>query len=87
MLMSSLFYIHNGPINIASLSSVKCRIARAPVTMENTDITSQHSQQEIFVVPHASTLTQNATSPVGPVTPRIYWSCKFLTGPTFFSLT
>ena len=35
----------------------------------------------------ASTLTQNGTGPVGPVTPRIYWSCKFFTGPTNFSWT
>ena len=32
----------------------------------------------------ASTLTQNETGPVGPVTPSIYWSCKMFTGPTFF---
>ena len=32
----------------------------------------------------ASTLTQNDTGPVGPVTPSIYWSCKIFTGPTFF---
>ena len=32
----------------------------------------------------ASKLTQNDTGPVGPVTPSIYWSCKFFTGPTFF---
>ena len=32
----------------------------------------------------ASTLTQNDTAPVGPVTPSIYWSCKMFTGPTFF---
>ena len=31
-----------------------------------------------------STLTQNDTGPVGPVTPSICWSCKILTGPTFF---
>ena len=35
----------------------------------------------------ASTLTQNDTGPVGPVTPRIYWSCKIFTGPTNLSLT
>ena len=35
----------------------------------------------------ASTLTQNGTGPVGPVTLRIYWSCKIFTGPTIFSLT
>ena len=32
----------------------------------------------------ASTLTQDDTGPVGPVTPSIYWSCKRFTGPTFF---
>ena len=32
----------------------------------------------------ASTLTQNDTGPVGPLTPSIYWSCKMFTGPTFF---
>ena len=32
----------------------------------------------------ASTLTQNDTGPVGPVTPTICWSCKIFTGPTFF---
>ena len=32
----------------------------------------------------ASTLTQNGTGPVGPVSPRIYWSCKNFTGPTNF---
>ena len=32
----------------------------------------------------ASTLTQNDTGPVGPVTPSIYWSCKMFTGPIFF---
>ena len=31
----------------------------------------------------ASTLTQDDTGPVGPVTPSIYWSCKMFTGPTF----
>ena len=35
----------------------------------------------------ASTLIQNGTGPVGPVTLRIYWSCKNLTGPTISSLT
>ena len=30
-------------------------------------------------------LTQTVTGPVGPVTPRIYWSCKNFTGPTIFS--
>ena len=35
----------------------------------------------------ASTLTQNGAGPVGPVTPRIYWSCKIFTGPTNLSLT
>ena len=35
----------------------------------------------------ASTLTQNGTGPVEPVTPRIYWSCKDFSGPTNFSLT
>ena len=34
-----------------------------------------------------STLTQNATGPIGPESPRILWSCKILTGPTYFSLT
>ena len=42
---------------------------------------------ERFLYPQASTLTQNDTGPVGPVTPSIYWSCKIFTGPTFFSLT
>ena len=32
----------------------------------------------------ASTLTKKVTGPVGPVTPRIYWSCKKITGPTIF---
>ena len=32
----------------------------------------------------ASTLNQNDTGPVGPVTPSIYWFCKMFTGPTFF---
>ena len=32
----------------------------------------------------ASTLTQTVTGPVGPVTPRIYWSSKDFTGPTIF---
>ena len=27
------------------------------------------------------------TGPVGLVTPRIYWSCKIITGPINFSLT
>ena len=35
-------------------------------------------------IPQASTLTQNDTGPVGPVTPSIYWSCKKFTGPTLF---
>ena len=38
-------------------------------------------------ISQASTLTQNVTGPVGPVKPRINWSCKILTGPTSFSLT
>ena len=32
----------------------------------------------------ASKLTQTVTGPVGPVTPRIYWSCEIVTGPTIF---
>ena len=35
----------------------------------------------------ASTLTQNVTGPIRPVTPSIYWSCKIFTDPTHFSLT
>ena len=38
----------------------------------------------IYVRVQASTLTQNNTGPVGPVTPSICWSCKMFTGPTFF---
>ena len=38
----------------------------------------------IFIYSQASTLTQNDTGPVGPVTPSIYWSCKKFTGPTLF---
>ena len=38
----------------------------------------------IVVCVQASTLTQNDTGPVGPVTPNIYWSCEMFTGPTFF---
>ena len=38
----------------------------------------------ILVEYQASTLTQNDTGPVGPVTPSIYWSYKMFTGPTFF---
>ena len=38
-------------------------------------------------IQQASTLTQNVTGPVGPVTPTIYWSCNFFIGPTNFSLT
>ena len=34
----------------------------------------------------ASTLTKYGSGPVGPVTLRIYWSCKNFTGPTIFSL-
>ena len=36
-----------------------------------------------------STLTQNVTGPVAPITPRIYWSSKIFTGPTsfFFNIT
>ena len=37
-----------------------------------------------FMIMQASTLTQNHTGPVGPVTPSICWSCKLFTGPTFF---
>ena len=40
----------------------------------------------ILKVLQASMLTQTVTGPVGPVTPRIYWSCKIFTGPTIFSL-
>ena len=32
-------------------------------------------------IKQTSTLTQNVTGLVGPVTPRVYWSCKFFTGP------
>ena len=32
----------------------------------------------------ASTLTLKVTGPIGPVAPRIYWSCKILTGPTSY---
>ena len=35
----------------------------------------------------ASTRTQTVTGPEGPVTPRVYWSCKMFTGPTKFSLS
>ena len=35
----------------------------------------------------ASTLTQNFTGRVGPVTPIIYWSRKVFISPTHFSLT
>ena len=38
----------------------------------------------VHEIRQASTLTQNDTGPVGPVTPSIYWSCKKFTGPTFF---
>ena len=37
-----------------------------------------------FITKQASTLTQNDTGPVGPVTPSICWSYKIFTGPTFF---
>ena len=37
-----------------------------------------------FLLIQASTLTQNDTGPVGPVTPSICWSCNIFTGPTFF---
>ena len=40
---------------------------------------------EFYLKPmQASTLTKKVTGPVGPVTPRIYWSCKKITGPTIF---
>ena len=37
----------------------------------------------------ASTLTQNDTGPVGPVTPSIYWSCKkvYWSYIVFFNIT
>ena len=38
----------------------------------------------VYICEQASTLTQNDTGPVGPVTPSICWSCKIFTGPTFF---
>ena len=41
------------------------------------------SDNVMVQVNQASTLTQNDTGPVGPVTPSIYWSCKMFTGPTF----
>ena len=34
------------------------------------------------ITAQASTLTLTGTGRVGPVTPRIYWSCKNFTGPT-----
>ena len=40
--------------------------------------------QHADLMTQASALTQNAIGPVEPVTPRMYWSCKILTGPTFF---
>ena len=32
----------------------------------------------------ASMLNQNVTGPIGPVTPKKYWSYKTFTGPMFF---
>ena len=40
--------------------------------------------KKIYDIRQASTLTQNDTGPIGPVTPSIYWSCEMFTGPTFF---
>ena len=48
----------------------------------NSTCSSRH-----HLTTQASTLTQNGTGLVGPVTPRIYWSCNFFTGPTIFSFT
>ena len=42
----------------------------------------------VFQVFQASPLLyKNVTVPAGPVTTRIYWSCKNCIGLTFFSLT
>ena len=53
---------------------------------QNTQINIQDFYSYSLVI-QASTLTQNGTGPVGPVTPRIYWSCKSLTGLTTFPWT
>ena len=46
-------------------------------------VIGESNKQDIM---QASTLTQNGTGPVGPVKPKIYWSCKNVAGPTNFSL-
>ena len=45
----------------------------AGIMVQTTLINDKHMQ--------ASTLTQTVTGPVGPLKPRIYWSCKIFTGP------
>ena len=45
---------------------------------------NNNNNKKILNSCQASTLTQNDTVPVGPVTPSICWSCKIFTGPTFF---
>ena len=49
---------------------------------------NQHDRLSLLllVTLQASTVTQTVTGPVGPVTPRIYWSCKNFAGPTNISL-
>ena len=48
-----------------------------------------HSAFQQLRCAQASTLTQNDTGPVGPVTPSIYWSCKMFTQVLhfFFNIT
>ena len=58
----------------------------APAALKSAlriSLLSTGSVPRMFVY-QASTLTQNDTGPVGPITPSIYWSCKIFTGPTFF---
>ena len=44
-------------------------------------------QKSAAIAFQTSTLTQNVAGPVIPAPPRIYWSCKIITGPTHFSWT
>ena len=47
--------------------------------------TELRESNNVYSFSQASTLTKKVTGPVGPVTPRIFWSCKKYTGPTIFS--
>ena len=75
---------YRGLMVIKTSSKTKARQRKGAIS--NWKVSSDYDE-ELKVSLQASTLTQNGTGPEGPVTQRIYWSCKNVAGPTNFSLT